>query len=60
MVAVIEYFGPNINLKKLTVVKPGTQRRDFTHVDDIARGCYLALKKGKNTDITSTKRLIWD
>ena len=31
----------------LTVVKPGTQRRDFTHIDDIVKGCYLAWKKGK-------------
>ena len=30
----------------MTVVKPGTQRRDFTHIDDIVRGCYLAWKKG--------------
>ena len=32
----------------LTVVKPGTQKRDFTHVDDIINGSYLAYKKGKN------------
>ena len=23
------------------------QRRDFTHIDDIVKGCYLAWKKGK-------------
>ena len=43
----------NLNFKKkkpLTVVKPGTQRRDFTHVDDIVRGCYLAFKKGRNSE----------
>ena len=34
----------------LTVVKPGTQRRDFTHIDDIVRGCYLAWKKGKQNE----------
>ena len=33
--------------KPLTVVKPGTQRRDFTHIDDIVNGCVLAWKKGK-------------
>ncbi|WP_440651424.1 NAD-dependent epimerase/dehydratase family protein [Candidatus Pelagibacter sp. HIMB1495] len=34
----------------LTVVRPGTQRRDFTHIDDIVNGCYLAWKNGKQTD----------
>tara|TARA_Y100000590_G_scaffold442674_1_gene571059 strand:+ start:885 stop:1766 length:882 start_codon:yes stop_codon:yes gene_type:complete len=34
--------------KKLSVVKPGTQKRDFTHVYDIVNGCYLAFLKGKN------------
>lgn len=34
----------------LTVVKPGTQRRDFTHIDDIVRGCFLAWKKGKQKE----------
>jgi len=36
--------------KPLTVVKPGTQRRDFTHIDDIVNGCVLAWKKGKNNE----------
>ena len=35
------------NKKTLTVVKPGTQKRDFTHIDDIVEGCYLAMQKGK-------------
>ena len=34
--------------KKLTVIRPGTQKRDFTHVDDIVNGCYLAFIKGRN------------
>ena len=34
----------------LTVVKPGSQKRDFTHIDDIINGCYLVLKKGKQKD----------
>jgi len=34
----------------LTVVKPGLQRRDFTHVDDIVHGCYLAWTKGKQKE----------
>jgi UDP-glucose 4-epimerase len=36
------------NKKPLTIVKPGTQIRDFTHIDDIIEGCYLAMIKGKN------------
>jgi len=49
MAAVIGIFEEQYKKKKpLTVVKPGTQKRDFTHVDDIVRGCYLAFKKGKN------------
>ena len=34
----------------LTVVKPGSQSRDFTHVDDIVHGCYLAWTKGKQKE----------
>ena len=34
----------------LTIVRPGTQRRDFTHIDDIVRGCHLAWKKGNQND----------
>ena len=29
---------------------PGTQKRDFTHINDIVIGCYLAWKKGKQND----------
>ena len=36
--------------KPLTVVKPGTQKRDFTHIDDIVKGCFLAWKKGKQSE----------
>jgi UDP-glucose 4-epimerase len=34
----------------LTIVKPGSQSRDFTHVEDIVRGCYLAWTKGKQKE----------
>mgnify|MGYP001349700019 CR=1 FL=1 len=34
--------------KPLTVVKPGTQTRRFTHVDDTVNACYVAWKKNKN------------
>ena len=36
------------NNKYLTVVKPGTQTRRFTHVSDTINACYLAFKKNKN------------
>ena len=43
--------------KSLTIVKPGNQRRDFTHIDDIVRGCYLAWKKGiQNEYMLGTKK----
>ena len=38
------------NKKPLTIVKPGSQIRDFTHIDDIIEGCHLALIKGKNNE----------
>ena len=36
--------------KSLTIVKPGTQKRDFTHIDDIINGCYLAFIKGRQSE----------
>ena len=38
------------NKKPLTIVKPGSQKRDFTHIDDIIEGCYLAMNKGKKNE----------
>ena len=35
------------NKKPLTVVKPGTQSRRFTHVDDTVEACYYAWKKNR-------------
>ena len=35
------------NKKPLTIVKPGTQSRRFTHVRDTVKICYLAWKKNK-------------
>ena len=47
MSAVIGIFEQQYKKNKpLTVVSPGTQRRDFTHIDDIVKGCYLAWRKG--------------
>ena len=51
MAAVIGIFEEQYKKNKpLTVVKPGNQRRDFTHIDDIVNGCYLAWKKGKQNE----------
>ncbi len=51
MSAVIGIFEEQYRKRKpLTVVKPGTQKRDFTHINDIVRGCYLAWKKGNQND----------
>ena len=36
------------NNRPLTVVKPGTQTRRFTHVNDTVDACFLAWKKNKN------------
>ena len=40
------------NGKPLTVVKPGSQSRKFTHIDDTVNGCYLAWKKNLNRHYT--------
>ena len=51
MSAVIGIFASQFKKKiPLTIVKPGSQKRDFTHIDDIINGCYLALKKGKQKE----------
>lgn len=34
------------NKKSLTIVKPGTQKRNFTHVEDIVNGLFLVGKNG--------------
>ncbi len=51
MSAVIGIFEEQYKKRKpLTIVRPGTQKRDFTHINDIVRGCYLAWKKGNQND----------
>ena len=51
MAAVVGIFEKQyLRNKNLTVVKPGTQKRDFTHVDDIVRGTYLAATKANNNE----------
>ena len=34
--------------KHLTVVKPGSQSRRFTHIDDTVKACFYAWKKNRN------------
>lgn len=36
------------NNEKLTVVEPGNQQRDFTHIEDIVNGLILVSKENKN------------
>tara|TARA_B110000037_G_C17108794_1_gene500975 strand:+ start:1975 stop:2856 length:882 start_codon:yes stop_codon:yes gene_type:complete len=36
------------NNEMLTVSRPGTQSRKFTHIEDTVRGCFYAWKKGLN------------
>ena len=46
MSTVIGIFEDHFKRKKaLPVVKPGTQSRRFTHIDDTVKICYLAWKK---------------
>ena len=48
MATVIGIFEEQLkNKKPLTVVKPGTQSRRFTHVNDTVDACYYAWKKNK-------------
>jgi len=49
MSTVIGIFEDHFKKKKsLPVVKPGTQTRRFTHIDDTVNVCYLAWKKNLN------------
>ena len=51
MSAVIGIFEDHFKKRiPLTVVRPGSQKRDFTHINDIVNGCYLALRKGNQTE----------
>ena len=45
------------NKKPLTVVRPGSQSRRFTHIHDTIEACYYAWKKNKNRhySISSTE-----
>ena len=48
MATVVGIFENQFKKKQpLTVVKPGTQTRRFTHINDTIDACYLAWKKNK-------------
>ena len=48
MASVIGIFEKQYRKKiNLTVVRPGTQKRDFTHIDDVIDGTILCAIKGK-------------
>ena len=58
MATVIGIFEEHFNNKKpLPVVRPGTQTRRFTHINDTVETCYLAWKKNlcKHYSITNRK-----
>ena len=49
MATVIGIFEKQYEQKiPLTVVRPGTQSRKFTHIDDTVRGCFYAWKQNNN------------
>ncbi len=53
MAAVIGIFENCIAKNKyLPIVKPGTQKRNFTHVEDIVDACIFAFKENKNRQYT--------
>jgi UDP-glucose 4-epimerase len=48
---VVEIFHQQwLNHRPLTVVAPGTQKRNFTHVDDIVAGLILVGERGEGDD----------
>jgi len=44
------------NKKPLTVVKPGSQSRRFTHINDTIEACYFAWKKNKSRHYSISTR----
>ncbi len=47
------------NKKYLTVVKPGSQSRRFTHVNDTINACYFAFKRNKNRHYSISHKKIY-
>ena len=60
MSTVIGIFEDKIrNNKSLPVVRPGTQKRTFTHIEDTIEGCYYAYiqKKNRHYALSNNKSL---
>ena len=45
-----------LNKKPLSVVKPGTQTRRFTHINDTIKTCYFAWRKNKSRHYSISNR----
>ena len=61
MATVIGIFEHEYKMKKaLSVVKPGTQTRRFTHINDTVEICYLAWKKISVDTIAFHKRKLFN
>ena len=57
MATVIGIFEELYKKKKpLTVVRPGTQSRRFTHIDDTVKACYFAWKENKSRHYSISNR----
>jgi UDP-glucose 4-epimerase len=57
MATVIGIFEDLYRRKKpLTVVKPGSQSRRFTHIDDTVKACYFAWKHNKSRHYSISNR----
>ena len=57
MATVIGIFQDQYQKKRpLTIVRPGTQTRRFTHIDDTVEVCYIAWKNNKNRYYAITNR----
>ena len=57
MATVIGIFEDQFKKRKpLTIVRPGTQSRRFTHISDTVQVCYNAWKKNKNRYYAVTSR----
>ncbi len=60
MATVIGIFEKLFNLEKpITVVKPGTQSRRFTHIDDAIKVCFEAWKKKKSLHYSISHKKVY-
>ena len=60
MATVIGIFEKLFNQKKpITVVKPGTQSRRFTHIDDAIKVCFEAWKKKKSLHYSISHKKVY-